>query len=87
MLETHLVASRGAYLLGEKSIADIAIMPFVRQFAFVDKAWFDQCEYPEVVAWLHGLLEEALFASVMTKYPQWRPGAEPVFSPSEFEHR
>jgi hypothetical protein len=27
-------------------MADIAIFPFIRQFAFVDKDWFDQANYP-----------------------------------------
>ena len=40
-LEDQLQQAR--FLLGDKlSIADIGVLPFIRQFAFVDKAWFDR---------------------------------------------
>jgi glutathione S-transferase len=40
-LEKNL--TQHSYLLGNKiCMADIAIFPFIRQFAFVDKDWFDQ---------------------------------------------
>lgn len=71
--------SQGRYLLGERlSIADIGILPFIRQFALVDKDWFDQAPYPHVQAWLEAFLNSELFAAVMDKYPLWTPGAEPV---------
>ena len=61
-----------SYLAGEKfSMLDIAIFPFIRQFAYVDKAWFDQNDYKNLQAWLEGLLESKLFNSVMRKYPKW----------------
>ena len=53
----------------EPSLADIAIFPFVRQFAAVDAAWFAQCEYPKLTAWLNDWLDSELFRSVMTKHP------------------
>jgi glutathione S-transferase len=63
------------YLLGEQlSVADIAIFPFVRQFAFVDRDWFDSAPYPHLQHWLAGLLATDLFAGVMQKYPQWHDG-------------
>mgnify|MGYP001822865740 FL=1 len=41
------ILSQSKYLLGETmSVADIGIFPFIRQFAFVDKAWFDCAPYP-----------------------------------------
>jgi glutathione S-transferase len=54
------------------TFADVAIFPFVRQFAFVDKTWFDQAPYPLLQSWLCSFLDSALFLSVMTKYPTWR---------------
>jgi len=61
------------YLLAEQStFADVAIFPFVRQFAFVDKGWFDQAPYPRLQAWLQTFLDSDLFLSVMTKFPTWR---------------
>ena len=66
--------TNGQYLFGDKaSLADIAVMPFVRQFAHVDKAWFDQADYPAVQRWLAYWLTSDVFLSIMPKYEQWQP--------------
>ncbi|MCW9033373.1 MAG: glutathione S-transferase [Rhodospirillales bacterium] len=76
-LEKRLSAS--SFLFGSRvSLADYAIAPFVRQFAHVDKDWFDQTPYPGLQAWLEVFLKSDLFISVMKKYPQWHEGDEPV---------
>ena len=60
------------YLLGDRvSIADIALFPFVRQFAHVDTEWFYQTSYSKLQVWLEGFLQSPLFAEVMQKYPLW----------------
>ena len=60
------------YLFGSTaSLADICILPFVRQFAFVDKQWFDQSPYPGLQKWLAAWLASEEFARVMKKYPLW----------------
>ena len=47
LLENLLEKHR--FLLGQTlSVADIAIFPFIRQFAFVDKEWFDSAPYPNL---------------------------------------
>ena len=70
-LDTNL--KENSYLLGnEICMADIAIFPFIRQFAFVDKDWFDQADYPSLQRWLNEFLESALFAQVMKKYSIWQ---------------
>ena len=56
------------------SLADIAIFPFVRQFAYVDKSWFDQSDYKKLQKWLNVFITMDLFADVMKKYPQWKQG-------------
>ena len=56
------------------SVTDIAIFPFIRQFANVDLKWWDRHPYPNVARWLDGLISSELFARVMNKYPQWRDG-------------
>lgn len=67
------------YLLGASpSKADIAIMPFVRQFAHVDRAAFAQLPYPQVQKWLQHWLEHPVFAHIMHNYAPWQLGAEPV---------
>ena len=80
-LEDALTETR--YLLGENiSIADIAIFPFIRQFALVDKPWFDQAPYPELQGWLQKFLDSELFDSIMEKYPAWKQGDEVVIFPA-----
>lgn len=57
------------------SIADVAIFPFIRQFAMVDKPWFDGAPYPRLQTWLEWFLQSELFLNVMTKYPVWQEAA------------
>jgi len=67
------------FLLGARtSLADIAIFPFVRQFANTDRQWFDQLNLPKLHHWLTERLQSELFTSVMKKYPQWKTGDEDV---------
>lgn len=62
------------YLLSDKlSFVDIAWFPFVRQFANVDRAWFDALAYPHLQRWLRHLLESELFLHVMAKHMPWQP--------------
>ena len=76
-LEDRLSDNR--YLSADSlSLSDIAVLPFIRQFALVDKAWFDSTPYTRVQAWLNTFLESELFESVMNKYPLWVEGDEPV---------
>ena len=65
-IEAQLQHTR--YLLGaQASMADVALFPFVRQFASVDKAWFATQPLPAVQAWLHTWLACDLFHAVMEK--------------------
>jgi glutathione S-transferase len=60
-------------LLADKpSLADIAIFPFIRQFAAVDTAWFENTPYPKLKAWLQWLVTSDLFVKVMVKYPPYQ---------------
>ena len=58
---------------------DVAIFPFIRQFAGVDTAWFERCEYPAVRNWLSTMLGNDLFQRVMRKNPFWQPGDTLVY--------
>jgi glutathione S-transferase len=70
------------FLFGNRPcLADFAIMPFIRQFANTDRAWFDATQYTGLQTWLAGLLASQLFASVMMKYPQWHEGDQPTIVP------
>lgn len=50
-----------------RGLADAAIMPFVRQFAAVDRAWFDAQPLRHVHTWLAGHLASDLFAAIMMR--------------------
>jgi len=68
------------YLIGSRlSIVDIAIMPFVRQFAGVEPDWFAQSELVALHRWLQNLEALALFKRVMTKYTVWKAGDAAVY--------
>lgn len=67
------------FLNGDKqTIIDLSVFPFIRQFAFVDKDYFDSLPYPHLQKWLEWHLESDLFKSIMTKYPKWIPDQETV---------
>jgi glutathione S-transferase len=55
-------------------LADVAIFPFIRQFAGVDAPWFAQCEYAALRGWLNTMQDSELFKRVMQKHSFWQPG-------------
>ena len=80
VLEQLLAKNR--YLLGSNiSIADIGIMPFVRQFAHVDQEVFYSLPYPNLQQWLRDWLEHPVFQHVMIKFQPWQEGHEIVVFP------
>lgn len=56
------------------SLADMALVPFVRQFAAVDPAWFAAAPLERLRTWTSALTAAPLFDAVMTRWPAWRPG-------------
>ena len=63
------------WLFGHQaSLADIAILPFVRQFAHTDKVWFAEQPWPQLQAWLARFEASAQFEGVMGKHVPWRTG-------------
>ena len=57
-----------AYLLGQQvSFVDIAIFPFVRQFANTNADWFADQSLPSLQRWLKTLLDSDLFKAIMEK--------------------
>ena len=80
VLETLLL--KNDYLLGDSvTTADIGIMPFVRQFAHVDREVFYGLPYPKLQQWLQHWLDHPLFLQVMTKFEPWQEGDEVVIFP------
>jgi glutathione S-transferase len=71
---SHLFGAHAAW-------ADMAIAPFVRQFAQTDQAWFDRQPWPGLQRWLASWLASDLYGNTMEKYPPWVPGAALVRFP------
>jgi len=70
LLETKL--ENQPYLLGQsQSYADIAIFPFIRQFANTDTNWWNEAPYPNLRTWLTHHVESDLFTKIMAKHPLW----------------
>ena len=67
----HELNNTKSILKDDITFVDMAIFPFIRQFAFVDKDWFDQSKYNKLKKWLETLLETSLFNEVMKKHPLW----------------
>ena len=70
------------FLFGDHAaLADMAIAPFVRQFAGIDADWWAAQPWPQLQAWLAQWQAGALFESVMHKLPAWVDGTEGVVFP------
>ena len=74
--------TKNTYLLGRGiTLADIGIMPFVRQFAHVNRDVFYNLPYPNLQRWLQDWLQHPLFLQAMTKFQPWQDGDEVVVFP------
>ena len=72
-----------AFLMGDRrTLADMAILPFVRQFANTDRAWFDAQGLSALTTWLDDFLNSERFRGIMTKYPPWQAGQDQVLFPA-----
>ena len=69
------------WMFARQSLADMAIAPFVRQFANIDKAWFADQPWPHLQDWLSRFCASQAFADVMAKYAPWEAGAARVTFP------
>lgn len=63
---------------GHPALADMAIAPFVRQFAGIDTTCWNAQPWPRLQAWLTQWQASGLFESVMHKLPTWEVGAQGV---------
>ena len=79
-LESRL--AQASHLLGERpNLVDAAIFPFVRQFAGVDKAYWQAARFPNTRRWLEHWCTSPIFIRCMHKSKPWSPGQDPVFFP------
>ncbi|MCU0542849.1 MAG: glutathione S-transferase [Oscillatoriaceae cyanobacterium Prado104] len=85
-LNAQLCATISAtkYLYGNNtSLADMAIAPFVRQFAQTDRTWFNEQPWPQLQAWLAQFAGSAIYQRIMYKYPKWESGNPGVMFPPQ----
>lgn len=82
--ELNDMLNEQAFLFGTgPRLADMAILPFVRQFAHVDLAWFQEQPWPHLLVWLDAFKASDRFQSIMTKYDPWAIGQTPVAFPQK----
>lgn len=76
-----MLANRTCLFDDTPKLADMAILPFVRQFAHVDFAWFEDQPWTCVLRWLAAFKASDRFESIMVKYPPWVAGQDYVHFP------
>ena len=69
-LEARL-AGRGWLMGNAPRLADMAILPFIRQFAHVDQDWFAAQPWPGVTDWLSRFKASDRFSAIMERRPIW----------------
>ncbi|GBU15077.1 glutathione S-transferase [Polaromonas sp.] len=84
-LQTQL-ASKDWLFGASACLADMALLPFVRQFAHTDAAWFAAQPWGPLARWLERWERGELLAQTMVKYPPWQAGqAAVVFAPGRVD--
>jgi glutathione S-transferase len=79
-LDTQL--NGAPWLFGNRpSLADLAILPFVRQFAHTDLEWWGAQPFSYAQDWLAHFKASDRFAAIMTKYTPWKAGDDVVLFP------
>jgi len=72
LLEEHLLIQDGGGLLANRfTLADMAVSPFIRQFAGVDREWFENSAYRHLLRWLASIEACDDFQAVMQKHDVW----------------
>lgn len=70
------------FLFGPQgALGDFAFLPFLRQFANVDRDWFDGEPWERLSAALERFESSARFARIMGRPAPWSPGAAPLIFP------
>jgi glutathione S-transferase len=84
LMSLQTLLCRHDWLCGPTAcLADMAILPFVRQFAHTDPGWFAAQPWPQLGAWLGRWESSALFDQVMEKNSPWQAGrCGPAFPPA-----
>ncbi len=75
----HLLESNQYLLTNKLLLADVAIFPFIRQCANVDKEWFKEA-FSKLEYWLNNIIKSKLFLSVMEKYIEYNSKQKPLIT-------
>jgi len=76
-LETRLATA--PYLCGPtRTLTDIALFPFIRQFAAIEPEWFATQDLPRLQEWLERHIASDMFANIMPKFAPWADGDKPI---------
>ncbi|NVK33665.1 MAG: glutathione S-transferase [Rhodobacteraceae bacterium] len=79
LMELEARLARTPWLFGNRaSLADYAFLPFLRQFANVDRDWFNAEPWPNLSARLRTFETSERFAAIMPKFVKWQAGDTPV---------
>lgn len=78
----HQLEHRAQLFGMHRTLADIAIFPFIRQFANHDRDWFDALPLPNLHGWLAAHLTSPLFTAAMQKEKPWQTGQERILFPA-----
>ena len=81
LVTLDMMLKKGCLFGSKPTLADMAILPFVRQYAFIDKLWFDAQPWTNLKRWLESFLASDLFAASMPKYPRWYSGDDITYFP------
>ena len=60
------------------SMADLAILPFVRQFANIDQDWFYDQDWINLIKWVDNFKQSSVFIRIMTNLAPWERGDQPI---------
>ena len=78
LLQLNSQLNNQKWLFGETpKIYDLVSLPFIRQFANVDRSWFDNQPFKNIHRWLNSFLDSNRFFSIMHKYKKWSPSDTP----------
>jgi glutathione S-transferase len=82
LLSLNSILKHRSFLAGTVcGMTDIAVLPFIRQFAATDIDWFATQPLDNLHLWLDGLLKTPLFLDVMQRYAPWKFGDVPTHFP------
>lgn len=73
-----LLADNPFLLANKPTLADMAVAPFVRQFANSGREWWDAAPYPNTQKWLEAFIASPTFQTIFQKFPLWQEDNQPI---------